>query len=345
MQKRNIKIDILRIMACFMVVLIHVSAQNWYTENPANTSWLVFNFYDTSARSAALLFFMISGKLFLEREKAPDIGRLLKNNVAKLASICAVWACLYAIDRLGFWVALANPMMLLENAFFTGTFHLWFLPNMIGLYLLVPFLFKLKTYKDGKFIRYGCIAFVIFILIKTVSIGISVSGIPAIPNTRTLDFLGYLGYFLTGYYLSTKDTSHIKKRYLFLAYAIVVVVTAGLNAAYSISVGKPTELLYNYFWISTYLEAVLIFVIFQNMNETAWMRKYAKPIVAVSECTLGIYVLHVYVMEYLDFVKGFDTSICEPITAVLLVTSVIFVICLVIVAIMKQIPIVKNWVV
>lgn len=345
MQKRNIKIDILRIMACFMVVLIHVSAQNWYTDNPANTSWLVFNLYDTSARSAALLFFMISGKLFLEREKAPDIRKMLTSNVAKLASVCGVWAIFYAITRMGIEEAIANPGMMLEDAFITGTFHLWFLPNMMGLYLLVPFLFKLKTYKEGKFIKYGCIVFALFVLAKTVTIGTSILGTPVIPNNRPLDFLGYLGYFLTGYYLSTLDTSHIKKRYLLLGYVVVVLVTAGLNAAYSISVGKSTELLYNYFCISTYLEAILIFLIFQNMQETAFMRKYAKPIAAVSECTLGIYVLHVYVMEYLDYIRGFDTAICNPVVAVPLVSMVIFGICLVIIAMLKKIPIVKNWVV
>lgn len=342
--ERNIKIDLLRITACFMVVLVHAAAQYWYQLNPAGMTWKTFNFYDTAVRSAALLFFMLSGKLFLEREKAPAFSRLLKNNVAKMLCIYAVWVVLYTMDLLGVSRSIMNPGLVLETAVSFRKYHLWFLPNMIGIYLILPLLFQLKK-KKGIYLKYACIAMGVFVTIKTVTIIGSVFGYPVLPNNWYLDFIGYVGYFLTGYYLSTLDTSCMKNRYLFLIYLVIVVVTAILNAEYSAFLGTPTELLYNYFWISTYVEAILIFLMFQNMKEREWMRRGRKVIAYLSECTLGIYLLHVYVLDILKEWYALDTLSFKPIISVWIIAGIVFFICLAVIAILKKIPIINRWVV
>jgi len=283
--------------------------------------------------------------LFLEREKTPNTGKLFKNNIVHLVCIYVIWVLLYVVDYLGIHTSLANPKLIFTTARTLRKFHLWFLPNMIGIYAIVPLLYKLKSYKNGNYIKYGCIGLLVFILAKTVTIGLSLWGCPIIPNNWYLDYLGYVGYFLTGYYLTTLDTSRIKKRYLFLAYILVIVLTAFLNAAYSISVGMPTELLYNYFCIPTYAEAVLIFLMFQNMKEPVFFKKWKTVIRYISECTLGIYLLHVYVMDTLSVGYGIHTKAFGPVEGVLIVSVIVFAICLAVIAILKKIPIVKKWVV
>lgn len=76
-------IDYLRIFACFMVIILHVSADNWHTADVDSFEWAVFNFYDTAVRSCVPLFFMISGKLFLGRTEIILISKLYKKNIGK----------------------------------------------------------------------------------------------------------------------------------------------------------------------------------------------------------------------------------------------------------------------
>ena len=44
--------DFLRIGATFAVIMIHVVAGAWYTENPASWNWQVFNVYESCSRWA-----------------------------------------------------------------------------------------------------------------------------------------------------------------------------------------------------------------------------------------------------------------------------------------------------
>ena len=62
--EREYNMDILRILACFMVVVLHTSAQNWDAVPFISFEWKAFNFYNAMVRSAVPIFFMISGKLF-----------------------------------------------------------------------------------------------------------------------------------------------------------------------------------------------------------------------------------------------------------------------------------------
>ena len=68
--------DWIRIYSSFGVIIIHVSAQNWYTTIPGQYEWEVFNFYDSIVRWSVPEFFMISGALFLN--KSSSIKKILK---------------------------------------------------------------------------------------------------------------------------------------------------------------------------------------------------------------------------------------------------------------------------
>lgn len=66
--ERKIYCDYLRLVATFSVVVLHVSAWNWYSTDVNSLEWQSFNFYDSVVRWAVPIFVMISGSLFLSRE-------------------------------------------------------------------------------------------------------------------------------------------------------------------------------------------------------------------------------------------------------------------------------------
>lgn len=65
---RIMYLDYLRVFATFGVVILHVSAQNWYVADINSFEWLVFHFFDSVVRWGVPVFVMISGTLFLNKE-------------------------------------------------------------------------------------------------------------------------------------------------------------------------------------------------------------------------------------------------------------------------------------
>lgn len=77
-QKRTIYFDYLRVMATLAVIMLHMSAQNWYVSDVNGYNWQVFNLYDSIVRWGVPVFVMISGALFLKK------GIVFKSNIYKI---------------------------------------------------------------------------------------------------------------------------------------------------------------------------------------------------------------------------------------------------------------------
>lgn len=55
-QTRKMQYDLLRSIACIMVVMLHVSAFYWTKLSPESPEWRALNFYDSLTRSSVPLF-------------------------------------------------------------------------------------------------------------------------------------------------------------------------------------------------------------------------------------------------------------------------------------------------
>ena len=87
--KRIEYFDWLRILCCFSVVVIHVSAQKWGSSKIFSHEWKNFSFYNSIARFGVPIFFMISGTLFLEKNNS--FGIILKKYIKNLFRICGLY--------------------------------------------------------------------------------------------------------------------------------------------------------------------------------------------------------------------------------------------------------------
>ena len=65
---RTVYFDYLRVAATFAVMILHISAQNWYTTDVNGIEWKIFNFFNSMVRWAVPVFVMISGSLFLKKD-------------------------------------------------------------------------------------------------------------------------------------------------------------------------------------------------------------------------------------------------------------------------------------
>ena len=134
-RRRVIYFDILRIVAIFFVVFVHLAAQHWADVDVSSRAWFAFNLYCTTGKWSVPIFVMISGALFLGRDVS--ISSILKKNVARIATVFLFWSGCYALIDLVFRHA---PLSVVLSQFITGHYHLWFLYMIVGLYLLIPLL-------------------------------------------------------------------------------------------------------------------------------------------------------------------------------------------------------------
>jgi polar amino acid transport system permease protein len=121
---------------CMMVVLGHTGMLFWDFD-PAAPAWAAYNLLCVFLRSSVLLFFMVSGTLFLGREKL-DFKKHLKRAVHMLV-LYYVWSLiLNGIDAL--FLRYHTPGEDFLSLVLWGYFHLWFLPTMAMCYCALPLL-------------------------------------------------------------------------------------------------------------------------------------------------------------------------------------------------------------
>lgn len=161
-QKRTIYFDYLRVMATLAVIMLHMSAQNWYVSDVNGYNWQVFNLYDSIVRWGVPVFVMISGALFLKKELSLKV--IYTKYIFRMAVSLVVWSAIYALFRYD------EQQGRLIN-FISAPYHLWFIFMIIGLYMMIPILKKvvenmytLRYFLFMSFIFVGCIPELITII-------------------------------------------------------------------------------------------------------------------------------------------------------------------------------------
>ncbi len=134
MKQRDISFDIIRILACFMVVLMHSPLPS----ADANGPFLVALSYFTAPCIG--LFFMVSGALLLPVKT--DYFTFLRRRFGKIAVPTVLWSLIYIALRLFYSKSEINVLQSVGSIPFSaqGEGVLWFIYTLCGLYLLAPIL-------------------------------------------------------------------------------------------------------------------------------------------------------------------------------------------------------------
>lgn len=308
--ERKVYIDLLRIVACFSVIMLHSSSQYWYELPVAGYKWIICNTYDALFRFGVPVFVMISGALFLEREGEVDLKRLYRKNVLRLVTAYWFWSFLYGLWDCREWFGAEGTVWrdyVME--FLLGRYHLWFIPMLAGIYVILP---VLKTWTDHASRRQVEYFLALFFILQ---IGVSTLRIIRIPTMgevilQLIDVqlvCSYVGYFIIGYYLKKYPPApKQKKRLYFLGVAggiAAVIVSIWVSACK----GEADAAAFDSFSLFTSLVSVALFVFFQEWGgRRKWNSKIRKWAGELSLNTFGVYLVHILIMEALQNV-GVDS--------------------------------------
>ncbi|PXV68074.1 surface polysaccharide O-acyltransferase-like enzyme [Dysgonomonas alginatilytica] len=146
-EERVVFLDYLRIIACFMVIMVHscefffIDGDSIGIRNASDGFWV--SVVDSFFRSSVPLFVMASSYLLLPL-KGNNTEVFFKRRFVRVVIPFVVWSLLYAILPLC-WGAVSladvksNLIQLLTN-FGAASGHLWYIYMLIGLYMFMPVL-------------------------------------------------------------------------------------------------------------------------------------------------------------------------------------------------------------
>lgn len=299
--KRFYYLDILRIIACLAVILIHTSAPFAVQEVGSFNYWIGHS-VDSTFRFGVPVFVMISGALLLDEQYDCPPKKLVKKIILLLV-FYVFWSLLYALIY-DIFVPSAKGIDInftdFITRFFSGHLHLWFIPMLIGLYLLVPVL-RLFVKKENKaYIKYILwLSFIFIFIIQLIFRILSFYGVKLLKSNLFFERMdialisGLLPYFLLGWYL---HNFQLKKGIRILAYILgAISVPMIIFGSYAISVTGGNKFFF--------YEENVIFVLFISIALFVLMKQIVPQekkydcgdnfVVALSNCSLGVYGMHV----------------------------------------------------
>lgn len=344
--ERKLHYDLLRIFAAFSVVMLHSAAQYWYTLDISTTEWLVANSYDAVFRFGVPVFVMISGALFLDKDYRLDTRLLYRHNILRLVVLYFFWSALYGLwdarnyrfSEIG-WKPYVREML-------SGSYHLWFLPMIVGIYVILPILRTWVHHADEKNLRYFLTLFLILQIGKETLTAVTVTDeLHEVLDLVQVEMIcSYVGYFVWGYYLAHVGLTQKIHKLVYICFVPSILANIIISNGLSRHYGKPMPDIYDSFGLFTFLISTGLFLLFRELlGRKKFSDRSSAIIREVSANTLGIYVMHIGLLDILQL-KGIDSMMLPIVIGIPMIAIMCFVICLVLAAVLRRIPVVGKYI-
>lgn len=294
-------LDLARVCACFMVVILHVAATNFHA---FDDRWWASNFYDSACRACVPLFLMISGALLLDRREA--LPMFLKKRFLRVVPPLLFWSLFYMAwndwqgRQYGPW-----QQWLEELARGPVVFHLWYLYAVLGIYLFVPFLRAIWHASQALEKKAYLALWALVSSWPTLRAAWGVD-IDVLSTYRLGAFFGLSGYLFLGAWLhEAYQGVRDERRYLVcnvLLFALLSLAIMVATYLRSRQTGGPDPLFYDYLSPLVMAASVCAFNTLYGLGMR--VKRYARPLRQVSACTLGVYCVHIFVLRRFESATG-----------------------------------------
>ena len=336
-KKEIIYIDILRIIACFCVIINHT--QGFLLEKGGFGNTLFYCLTFSFCKVGVVLFLMISGMLILDKDY--DFKKILKCIYRVLVPVLGLSFIFYILN-VGF--SSFSVFEFIKSILYEPyLIAYWYIYALIGIYFTIPFLQKMvKSFKIKDYV-----IFVILFLL-----------VPTFWNT----FGRYFSFFVNSNFLaaffpvllsvvvcgSFLSKINLEKKYLitaivtlFISYLVMMLFMFvpyikgnGISYAFDSWSSFPVILMsMSFFYIIRY--------IYENKK---FSEKTNKVISGVASTTFGIYLIHL-VLNHRLYNFGLMQRIFSfnGILAIVILDILVFVVSMFVIMILKKVPIIKKF--
>ena len=341
-RQRTPYLDILRVLACLLVILIHTPIRQYDTYY--NTPSLAGALYTVLVAVNCNLFFMITGALLLPVKMTGR--RFVKRRLAVVLPPLVVWTVVYLLEHA---LLLHNftPRLLTSILFHPVEGLLWYVYVLAVIYVTLPLVSRCIDAIGKRGVEVILVLWVLSSFIPYQH-GVFMEASQWSHNMFGA-FANYYGYVLLGYYmhrygLPVFTRQHGWKWALLLVFGIVVMPLFEflVQGRFGISWQQHLDTITNDISVNNIAMATLLFALVQRFAPERYDRQN-RPMTAtwwpmLSRCTFGIYLSQMIVLR----------QIVWPLTPWLgrthwvvdsLVSGVItFIICFLLVFILRRLP-------
>lgn len=333
-------IDILRIVACFFVIVTHTTGFVFLEETTTSPTWFAAITWFFISKWSVPVFVMISGYTMLDRQDS------YKKSFQRVWRMLLV-LCIFSLGYYLFQWLLGDRVTIGIIDFILAVLHnplslaFWYLYMYIGLLIMMPLLQKLVSVLGKRDCEY------------IIGLSLLINGVwpivehwcPALTTTEFFDFAlfdSYVAMLMIGYYI---------KKYVVASKRLNILALIGFVACVMFNVlmtyheyllkGGNDYLVYDpCVYLPIILEGACMFYLASNISIKGNWLKFIK---LVSGCTLGIFLISDFVMGVTQFIYRILCMKGVPaIISIVIYEIIIFMIGLAATLIMKKIPLLKK---
>ena len=314
--KRNYGIDLFRIVAMFMIVIIHVLAEGeelWYVQYFSVNYYVVWFMY-MFVYCGLDCFGLISGYVgYNSKFKPSKLAKMWLQMVFYGILFMAVF-CLISKDNFDVSLLKKAIMPITQSEY-------WYLKVYFIVFLVMPFINAGINYVDKRTLEIALIA--LFILFTVPSL-LTYTDIFGINEGYSVVWIGYLymvGAYLGKYDVAVKFGKKKALRLLIATFAINFVAKVGLEF---VSNKIYVEARFGYHFVNhaspfMALEAIALLMVFANLKV-----KESKAIKSISAATLGVYMVHMNPYIHNQVLKDCTKSLVNENAFILVGVTLLF---------------------
>jgi surface polysaccharide O-acyltransferase-like enzyme len=347
MQSRIGSLDIIRVLAIFMVLVTHAT-EVFYISNvgalaikPGDEFWV--NLFNSSAHACVALFVVVSGYLLLPIKGSSSEFYLKR--IPRIFIPFLIWSAIYLLLPLA-WGG-TNSEAVKEGAgrllytFSWTSGHLWFIYMLIGVYLIIPIIspWIKECSRRGEefFLGIWLFSTLYHFLIQHIPDRMMLGQTFFSEFSSIYYFSGFLGYAVLGHYIKV----HLQwKKEISIAIGVLLYTLGFLMTyflfAYQLDTAKTLEdltLSLRSCTINVALMAIGIFLMLKDIDIKN--TKIRTLFFEFSKFSFGIYLAHMLILPFINKLLGKIFS--TPIT-ILLVSLITLLLTYVVVKVISYFP-------
>lgn len=287
-------LDVLRCVCVYMVIICHCCG--FVEQDPSLVGtrlWWFSNCVNILGHVGVSIYFMISGFLLLSDPRTLNVGQFYRRRLCKLLPPFLIWNVAYYLLTCAENHRLPDvDAFIREFANQGSAVHLWYVYQIIGLYLLMPFLKRIVDHCTTKEL---VVLLGVVLLQPTFMrfINLTQDYVWLAPFQALME--GYVGFLLLGYLLGWQELEPKARAWV---YALGVFGLAfGMAGNYNSSKDGIVNLPYNEgYAITQFLISAALFLLAKQADGKlpAAVRRWAGKI---QPLTYGIYLSHIFVLR------------------------------------------------
>ncbi|MBE6034899.1 MAG: acyltransferase [Clostridiales bacterium] len=312
--ERLINYDILRILAAYLIVMLHLSVQ-YVNKAPASVEEYLQ--WQQSVKLAALsrpgvpIFVMLSGTFLLRSDKEVSLKTIFKKYLPKLVLIFVFWSFFYSLSEQDFFkVSLESGFADSWNTidwnkfwfnFAQGHYHMWYLYMLAGLYLITPLIKHITAHASKPLLVYFVFLCVLITSVTKLNQDFwELSLLDMILDKLSLSFfLGYIGYFVAGYLFSTYTPSWWVSAVIFVlgvvSFRFTYQETWGMNPMFGFD--TPNLIYFSNYSPTVFLMSFAIFLLAAKLAFIKLWKPLQALVLKLPKYMLAVYLVHPFVIK------------------------------------------------